>query len=178
MKNAVNPVTFFIDVSISEPLCFVLLTSSTIFEVKLSSFSQITSARHFPDITLLPESSVSPQFFRTGSDSPVSTDSFISAEPDIILQSQQTTEPLSRHRTSPFLISSGSISHSSPRRSTRTLGSESSVSFSSCRFAFISWTIPTAVLTAITRIKSIFFHAPTAARAIAQQVEHRAYIIL
>ncbi len=113
-------------------------TSVTILTAKLSSPTLIASARHLPDIMLLPESSLSPHRFTTGSDSPVSTDSFTSTVPSSISQSQHTTEPLSRQSVSPHTTSSERIIMCEPPRSTLTRGCDMMVRRSICRFAFIS----------------------------------------
>ena len=63
MKKPVNFVTFRMEESSSELLPFVFLTSATICEVKQSAAAQSALARHSPEITLLPERSLSPGNF-------------------------------------------------------------------------------------------------------------------
>ena len=63
IKRLVNFVTLSIAAGISELVCFVDLTSSTILAANPSSLSHITSALHLPDMTVLPDKISSPFLF-------------------------------------------------------------------------------------------------------------------
>ena len=102
MRKLVNRVTFFMEASSSELPAFVFFTSSTIREVKHSSGAHSARARHRPAMTLLPESTLSPGSFTTGSDSPVRMDSLTSRRPSCKVQSVQRALPAVSTRTSPF----------------------------------------------------------------------------
>ena len=69
--------------------------------------------------------------------------------------------------TSPVWKSSGRMRSSAPSRSTVTTGCASKVSRWICRLALISCTMPMTVLMRMTSRNKIFFHAPTAASAMA-----------
>ena len=115
----------------------------------------------------LPERRWLPSGFKTGSDSPVKRDSFTSASPTSITQSEQTWFPASNSITSCSTNSWIGISECFPSRITLTVGADKSESFSTSFLACSSCTIPIRVLTAIMQINIMLDHAPTRASAMA-----------
>ena len=130
-------------------------------------------ARQRPEITKLPESSVSPAALGMASASPVMRPSFTwpwplrtSASAGIWLPEESSMTSL---RTSSWLWTSVSF----PSRTVGTLASDSRVSFSMVRLDLICWTMPMPVLAATMRRKLMSFQSPTTKRQTARMIKIR-----
>ena len=114
-----------------------------------------------PATRKLPDRSLSPSFFRTGFDSPVSIDSFTSMPSDSnTMQSAQTWSPFATATTSSCTTSSIGISCSSPSRITLAFEAVITERPSTSFFTFISWMIPMMEFTIMTPMNVIFLYCP------------------
>ena len=112
-------------------------------------------ARHVPETTKLPDRSVSPSRFSTGSASPVMSDSFTSACPHTTVPSAQISSPAENSATSPCTsLSVGSVT-TSPSRTARAVRAERMEIFSSVCRTRSSCTIPMTVLHTTIKRNSI-----------------------
>ena len=109
----------------------------------------------------LPESSSSPARFKTGSLSPVMSDSFTSASPSKTMASAQICCPVERCSTSFITIPLTGIVCSFPSRSTEAFGAEMRESLSIVRFALMPWNEPIIILEKITPKNKRFLNEPT-----------------